>query len=218
MAVTTVTEATFEREVLLSELPVLIDLYADWCAPCKQLSPRVEEVARANAGKLKVVKVNVDHAPRIAQTFRAQSIPMLVLMHKRQVVDVLQGAVPKQAIDDLVAQVLGGGASGDEVQPKELLQLLKTKRVAAVDVREPGAFNRAHVPGAVNMVPTSFDSEPELRKLAALRKPLIVYDRSNGDDAKNALKKLQEVGLPGAALKGGFLAWEAEGYDIERSN
>ena len=78
MTVHAVTDATFEAEVLQSELPVLVDLYADWCQPCKQLSPIVAQVADELAGKIKVVKVDVDANPMIAQTFRAQSIPMLL--------------------------------------------------------------------------------------------------------------------------------------------
>src|SRR3954453_461922 len=108
MAIPTVTEETFEREVLQSELPVLIDLYADWCAPCKTLSPRVAEVAAENAGKLKVVKINVDHSPRIAQIFPARSIPMLVLMVGGRPAGALQGVVPKHEILDLIAPHLPG--------------------------------------------------------------------------------------------------------------
>ena len=76
MAVESVTDATFEAEVLRSELPVLVDLYADWCQPCKQLSSIVAQVAQELAGKIKVVNVDVDSNPMVAQTFRAQSIPM----------------------------------------------------------------------------------------------------------------------------------------------
>ncbi len=212
MPVPVVTEATFEREVLQSELPVLIDLYADWCAPCRTLSPRVEEVAAENAGKLKVVKVNVDHSPRIAQMFQAKSIPMLVLIVQGQLAGSLQGAVPKHEIVDLVTPHLPGAA--DELPAGEVAKLLKARRVVIVDVREAPAFTRAHVPGALN-IPLA-DLATKLGTMTIPRVPIVVYDRSAGDDAKSALKTFGELGIPAALLKGGFLGWEAEGLDIER--
>ena len=85
MAVKSVTTATFRQEVMESELPVLVDLWAEWCAPCRQLSPRVEEVAREMEGRIKVVKVNVDQNPELAQAFNARSIPMLVVIVNGQI-------------------------------------------------------------------------------------------------------------------------------------
>ncbi|MEI8259026.1 MAG: thioredoxin domain-containing protein [Deltaproteobacteria bacterium] len=208
------TEATFETEVLQSELPVLIDLYADWCAPCKVLSPRVAEVATEFAGKLKVVKVNVDHSPRIASMFQAKSIPMLVLVVGGRPVGALQGAVPKHEIVDLVSPHLPGAT--EEVPAAELMKLLKAQRVAVLDVRDPGPFGRAHVPGALN-IPLA-ELETRVEELMALRKPVVVYDRSGGDDAKSALKTFEAAGLPSVLLKGGFLGWEGEGLDVEKAS
>lgn len=214
-----VTEATFEREVLQSDLPVLIDLYADWCAPCRMLAPRVEAVAREYAGRLKVVKINTDESPRIAQAFRVQSIPMLVLLVDGRPVGVLQGAVPKEDIVRLVEQAVGGaqGSGGIEnVKAAELAKLIKERRVLVVDVREPGPYHRAHIPSAKNIQPDQI--EAKLPELVVYRLPVIVYDRSNGDDAKKALEVFAKRNFPAAALEGGILAWESEGYDIERSN
>jgi thioredoxin len=214
-----VSEATFEREVLQSDLPVLIDLYADWCAPCKVLAPRVEAVAREYAGRLKVVKINTDESPRIAQAFRAQSIPMLVLMVDGRPHGVLNGAVPKEDIVKLVEEAVGGsqGPGGIEnVKAQDLAKLIKERRVLVVDVREPGPYNRAHIPSAKNIRPE--DIEAKLPELVVFRMPVIVYDRSYGDDAKKALEVFAKRNFPAAGLEGGILAWESEGYDIERSN
>lgn len=213
-AIPTVTEATFESEVLQSDLPVLIDLYADWCAPCKVLSPRVSEVAAEFAGKLKVVKVNVDQSPRIAQMFQAKSIPMLVLIKEGRPVGALQGAVPKHEIVDLVSPHLPGAT--EEVPAAELSKLLKTKRVLVLDVRDAGPFGRAHVPGALN-IPAG-ELETRAPELMAHRKPVVVYDRSGGDDAKAALKTFEAIGLPAVLLKGGFLGWEGEGLEVEKAS
>ncbi len=74
-----VTGQNFETEVLHSELPVLVDFYADWCMPCKMFAPTLEEIAISYEGKLKVVKVNVDEATPLAQKYRVMSIPTLKL-------------------------------------------------------------------------------------------------------------------------------------------
>jgi len=77
--VVTVTDATFEAEVLKSDKPVLVDFWAPWCGPCVQLSPVIDQVADATAGKAKVAKVNVDESQQIAAKYRINSIPALLL-------------------------------------------------------------------------------------------------------------------------------------------
>jgi thioredoxin len=214
MAVLSVTTATFQREVLESEIPVLIDLWAEWCGPCKQLSPRVEEVAREFEGRLKVVKVNVDQNPQLAQAFRAQSIPMLVVVAGGRPVKSAVGALTKKEILDLVEPFLPG--SEDEVQAKELPALLKARRVVVVDVREAAVYARVHIPGAVSVPLDELDEK--LPALAAQRKPLVIYDRAGGDDARKVFEALQQQGLPAVMLKGGMVGWESEGFDVERPN
>ncbi len=214
MAVQSVTTQTFQREVLESELPVLVDLWAEWCGPCKQLSPRVEEVARELQGRLKVVKVNVDENPQLAQAFRAQSIPMLVVIAGGRPVKSAVGAISKQEILDLVEPFLPGAE--DEVQAKELPALLKSRRVTVVDVRDPAVYARAHIPGAINVPPDKLDEK--LQSIAAQRKPVVVYDRSGGDDARTVFETLAQRGVPAVLLKGGMLGWESEGFDVERPN
>jgi thioredoxin 1/putative thioredoxin len=74
MTLPLVSEHDFEREVLRSELPVLVDLYADWCQPCKQLTPILEALQKELEGKLRIVRVDVEKSPQLAQAFRVQSI------------------------------------------------------------------------------------------------------------------------------------------------
>jgi thioredoxin 2 len=89
--------ADFDTE-LVASVPVFIDFWAPWCAPCRMVSPAVERLAREHAGELKVVKLNIDGAPEIAARYGAQSIPLLVLMRDAQEVDRLVGAVPEPAL------------------------------------------------------------------------------------------------------------------------
>jgi thioredoxin 1 len=97
-----VTSQTFEDEVLKSEQPVLVDFWAPWCGPCRMLTPHVEAYARDTAGKLKVVKVNVDEAQDLANRYNIQSIPRLILFKQGQIVEQLLSMMPKQQIADKI--------------------------------------------------------------------------------------------------------------------
>ena len=93
MGIVRVTEADFEAQVLRSDLPVLVDLYADWCQPCKALHPILMELSTELAGKLKVVQIDVEASPLLARSFGVQSIPMLVLIQGGRPVDQVLGLV-----------------------------------------------------------------------------------------------------------------------------
>ena len=93
------TEGNFDREVLQSELPVLVDYWAPWCGPCRVIHPIVEEIARDRAGSLKVGRVNVDDEPRLAARAGAQSIPYLVLYEDGAPAAVALGAQPKASLE-----------------------------------------------------------------------------------------------------------------------
>ncbi|MDQ2731605.1 MAG: thioredoxin [Armatimonadota bacterium] len=86
-----VNDATFQAEVLESQEPVMVDFWAPWCGPCKALAPVIEQVAVQNAGKVKVVKINVDESQRVSQTYRIQGIPTLMFFKGGQRVGELVG-------------------------------------------------------------------------------------------------------------------------------
>lgn len=92
-----ITKQNFQKEVLESKEPVLIDFYADWCAPCKMIAPIVEEIAGEVSG-VKVGKVNVDEEPDLAGQFRVMSIPTLVVMKDGKPVKTIVGVQPKKEI------------------------------------------------------------------------------------------------------------------------
>ena len=93
-----ITSENFEREVLNSDKPVLIDFWAPWCGPCRMLSPTIAEIAEEYKDKVKVGKVNVDEEGELASMFRVSSIPMLVVMKNGKVVNTTVGVRPKNQI------------------------------------------------------------------------------------------------------------------------
>ena len=96
--VLTVTDASFESEVLKSDMPVLVDFWAPWCGPCVQLSPVIDEIANAKVGAAKVVKLNVDENQQVAARYRINSIPALLFFKNGEVQGQLVGRQPKNEI------------------------------------------------------------------------------------------------------------------------
>ncbi len=102
-----VSESTWDDEVINSELPVLVDFWAEWCGPCKMIAPAVHDLALEYDGKLNVAKLDVDSAPNIAMKYRVSSIPALIFFKDGQPVDQVIGAVPKGALKKKIDAVLG---------------------------------------------------------------------------------------------------------------
>ena len=108
MAAIDVTEATFEADVLekSKEVPVVVDLWAEWCGPCKTLGPILEKVVDATDGKVVLAKIDVDANPGLSQAFKVQSIPAVYAMHNGAVVDGFMGAYPESAVQEFVDKLL----------------------------------------------------------------------------------------------------------------
>jgi putative thioredoxin len=127
-----VTDATFEQDVLVrsEQVPVVIDLWAPWCGPCRTLGPILEKVVEAKDGSVELVKVNVDENPKISTTFQVQSIPAVFAVKDRQVVDAFIGAVPEAQVAEFVDRLAPEPsvadnlvAAGDEVSVRRALEL-----------------------------------------------------------------------------------------------
>ena len=93
-----VTKKSFEEEIVKSQLPVLIDFWAEWCGPCRAVAPVIDDIATEYEGKIKVVKVNTDEQPELAEQFNITTIPTLLLYHNENEVGRTVGAYPKENI------------------------------------------------------------------------------------------------------------------------
>lgn len=106
MATVTVTDDTFEAEVTNSDIPVVVDFWAEWCGPCKMIGPALEELSVEYEGKVKIAKVNVDENPMSPGTLGVRGIPALFLFKDGQVMSNKTGAAPKAALDDWIKSAI----------------------------------------------------------------------------------------------------------------
>jgi thioredoxin len=206
-----VDERSFEREVLMSELPVLLEFTAAWSGPCKTIAPEVEALARELDGKAKVLKLDVDKCKALAAQLRVQSVPTFMVIADGRPVAAKAGALRRAQLRQMIEPFLPRAEGA--VTALELAELNKQGKVVPVDTREAAAYARAHVPGAINMPIDQI--EGRLAELHMLAGAPVLYCRS-GDKTKAMAEQLAQAGVPVAFLEGGLLAWEAEGLPVKR--
>lgn len=106
MATIAVTDATFDAEVKSSDIPVVVDFWAEWCGPCKQIGPALEELSSELEGKVKIVKINVDENPNSPAQLGVRGIPALFLFKDGEVVSNKTGAAPKAALQSWIEEAV----------------------------------------------------------------------------------------------------------------
>jgi thioredoxin 1 len=109
--VTEVSDSSFEKDVLQSDKPVLVDFWAEWCSPCRALAPTVEAVAEQYASTARVVKLNVDHNAAVSQQYGIKGIPTLILFKNGKEEERVVGATSKEAISRMIDKHVGGAAT-----------------------------------------------------------------------------------------------------------
>ncbi len=142
-----VTDATLETEVLERSMttPVVVDLWAPWCGPCKTLGPMIEAAVEATGGKVVLAKINVDENPASSQAFKVQSIPAVFAIHQGKIVNSFVGALPEEKIVEFVGSLVGTGAptevdllreQGDETSLRKALEIEPDNADVIIDLAE----------------------------------------------------------------------------------
>jgi len=174
LVVIDVTDATFEVEVIArsDKVPVVVDLWAPWCGPCRTLGPILEKVVSGTEGAVELVKVNVDENPRIATTFGVQSIPAVFALRNRQVVDGFVGAIPEAQVSAFVGRIAPAPSEADLLV--EAGDEASLRKAIEVQPDHPGAITalgrllvgRGEAEEALQLL-ARIPETPEVRQLAA---------------------------------------------------
>ncbi len=208
MATVEVTDATFQAEILECEIPVLVDFWATWCAPCKAVAPILEELSETYAGQIKIVKIDVDKSPGVSQQMRIQSIPTLVVFNEGRPVDAVQGALPKEELEALIQKHIPQ-VERTSIKVEELVQYIDAGHPLQVfDIRDPRHVSRSHLRHARPVAEADLNTET----LGLSPETLVVLVDRTGEASEPAALALSPT-VPNQVyyLEKGLLEWEGSG-------
>lgn len=218
MAVKVITESEFEAEVLKSDVPVLVDFYADWCGPCRQLAPVLEEVDKAWGSKLKVLKVDTEASPQLAGAFQIRSLPTMMVIKDKKMIDRISGFMDRSRLFAHLSQVVGPPPAqkddeAEEMETRRAVLAVEAGLVIPVDIREESDWKRTRLPGALNLPPEQHDKLAD--NLPEGTRKLLIYARTD-DGAKEVADKIAGLGRRVAFLSGGLIDWELASAPVDR--
>ncbi len=209
---TDVTDATFEEAVIArsAQVPVVVDLWAPWCGPCKTLGPILERVVAGTGGAVELAKVNVDENPRVSATFQVQSIPAVFALHDGKVVDEFIGALPEAQVAEFVARLAPQPSEADRLV--EAGDEVSLRRALELEPGHPGAvvaLGRLLIgtdrPDEALEVLAKIPETPETRALAAEARLAASHVDLDGGDVGPLLDSLLERAGDDEAARREFL-------------
>jgi putative thioredoxin len=216
--------ATFVADVIQASMkvPVVVDFWAPWCGPCRQLGPLIEKIVRGTGGKVKLVKVNIDEPQNqpLAQQLRIQSIPAVYAFHRGQPVDGFVGALPESQIKQFVERL-----AGDRLAPDPLDQLVEHGKAALAE-NNPDAAIQAFstalqtdpgVPAAVAGLTRAYLAKGDLRRARKTldQAPPAIANEAEVAAAKTALTLAEEAGAASGRLAELEAKVAADGADLQ---
>ena len=202
-----VSDATFEDQVMRNEKPVLVDFWAPWCAPCRQVGPILEELSETFANDLVIAKVNVDESPVLSQALRIQSIPTMILFDKGRPLTSVKGALPRESLIEFIESNVPT-LKKPTVNVEELDQLLQQGApVVLFDVRAQNDYSRSHLRHAKCAPPD------QLKEALAEVDPqsLVVLICRTGEVSAELAQSFAGGPHRVVALEKGLLEWEGSG-------